>query len=99
MTATHVLPAGVDRFLAELSADPELRPAAAEFRKVLIATDRAADRCAHHLNFFQAISLICAEPRPLHERLEAIKEIVDLTAQGRDQGGGIVTVTIKRAAA
>ena len=85
--STLPLPAPMESILIEIGQRMG-SDVAASFREAFASTEIAADGCFHHAQFSQAIALICAQPRPLHERLTDIFEIVE--ARGR------ITVHIRR---
>jgi hypothetical protein len=84
---TLLLPAPMESILIEIGQRIG-SDVAASFREAFTATEIAADGCFHHAQFSQAIALICAQPRPLHERLTDIFEIVETP--------GRITIHIRR---
>lgn len=82
------LPQPMEQILREV--EREFGPEGAQaFREAFEATELAADDCPEHQKFFTAIGWICAQPKPLHERLEAIDRVVNMPR-------GYVTVTVPR---
>jgi hypothetical protein len=87
LNSTLLLPAPMENILIEIGQRIG-SDVAASFREAFTLTEIAADSCFHHAQFSQAIALICAQPRPLHERLTDIFGIVETP--------GRVTVHIRR---
>jgi hypothetical protein len=85
---TMILPQPMERFLTEVKREFGADGAQA-LREAFEATEIDADDCFHHQQFSQAIALTCAQPRPLHERLDAIFQIVEMPK-------GYITVSLPK---
>jgi hypothetical protein len=85
-----ILPQPMERFLTEVKREFGAEGAQA-LREAFESTELAADDCPEHQKFMTALGWVCAQPKPLHERLDAIFQIVEMPR-------GYVTVTIPRPA-
>jgi hypothetical protein len=75
----------VDKFIAELRADPAYAASADEIRDCIIALDREADISPDAAGFYEALYWVVGrQDRTLDERMEKCHELV--TRRGRVEG-------------